>query len=156
VGPTPDGIRRRAKPDMYPLFQLYSACVPERVRRYEAMTLNEWTAAQESIGRGSQYVVESEGRMLGWLRVAGDGDVGRFDLIAEPAARDELIDCALAKLANRERVHAIVTDFQEDVSRRLEELGFAPGDEYTVLVRRTVRPVKSARRVPAVAQTTFG
>jgi hypothetical protein len=156
VRATPEGIRRRAKPDMYPLFQLYSANVPERVRRYEAMTLTEWTAAQENMARGAQYVAEHDAQVAGWLRLASDGDVGRFDLIGSTNARDELIECALAKLANRARVHAIVPDYEEDVAWRLESLGFAPADEYTVLVRRTVRTVKAGRRVQAVAQTTFG
>ena len=157
VRAAPPSVRRRAKQDLYPLFQLYSAVVPEQVRRYEAMTLEEWLAIQEKLGRMGQWVCdEGEGRLAGWLRTAGDGDTGRFDLIAGRAAVDDLIECALARLANRGCLHAIIGSHQEDVERLLDARGFTPAEQYTVLVRRTVRPVKEARKVPAVAQTTFG
>lgn len=156
VRPAPAGVRRRAKSDQYPLFQLYSALVPEQVRRYEAMTLDEWLATQEKLGRMAQWVSDGGDRIDGWVRIAGDGDIGRFDLLGDHGALDPLIECALAKLANRERVHAILGEHQEDVARLLDARGFAPAERYTVFVRRTVREVKEARAVPAVAQTTFG
>ena len=121
------------------------------------MTFGEWTAAQESLGRATQYVIERDGRIRGWLRVAGDGDLGRFDLLAEHAALDDLVEAALAKIANREWIYALVPEYQAGLASRLEALGFEAADEYVVLSRRTVRPVKAAREgAGAVVQTTFG
>jgi hypothetical protein len=155
--PTDGALRRRAKPDAQPLFRLYSSVVPDTLRRFEGMTLTEWTAAQEHLGKTAQYVLEAEGGIDGLLRLAGDGDIGRFDVIgASGEALDALIESALARLANRRSLHAIVPEWQEDVARRLEAHGFAPSEEYAVLARRTVRPVKEARKVPTMAQTTFG
>jgi hypothetical protein len=160
--PTEAVLRRRAKPDAQPLFQLYTAVVPDTLRRFEGMTLTEWTAAQESLGKTAQYVLEGEGAAAaagaldGLLRLAGDGDIGRFDLLGTADVIDALIDAAMARLANRSSLHAIVPEWQEDVARRLDARGFAPAEEYAVLARRTVRPVKEARKVAAVAQTTFG
>jgi hypothetical protein len=156
VRKTADNVRRRAKPDQHALFQLYNAHVPDALRRFEGMTMSEWSAAQESLGKTAQYVLEDEGRITGSVRLAGDGDLGRFDMIAAPAALDELIDVAQAKLANRKSVIAIVPEYQEDVARRLASRGFAPAEEFIVLARRTVRPVKEAQKVAAIAQTTFG
>jgi hypothetical protein len=68
---------------------------------------------------------------------------------------DDLIGAALQKLANRERVYALVPGHQEGVASRLAEMGFEQGETYAVLSRRTVRPVKAAQKVPAVARTTF-
>jgi hypothetical protein len=152
----PDDLRRRGKADLYPVFQLYNAVVPEQVRRIEGMTLSEWTASQESIGRATQYVIERDARIRGHLRVAGDGDIGRFDLLAEHDALDDLVEAALAKLADRAWAYALVPEYQDGLRFRLEDLGFEAGDEYTVLTRRTVRPVKEAKKVPALVQTTFG
>lgn len=149
-------LRRRAKPDQYPLFQLYNATVPEQLRRYEGMTLTEWTAAQEPLGKTAQYVIEREGRIEGLLRLAGDGDMGRFDLLGGAAVLDDLIEGALARLSNRATLNAIVPEYQEDVARRLAGRGFAPAEEFVVLARRTVRPVTEALKVPAIVQTTFG
>jgi hypothetical protein len=153
---TDESARRRAKPDQHALFQLYTAVVPDSFRRYEGMTLTEWTAAQESVGKTTQYVREEDGRITGLARIAGDGDLGRFDVLAEPAHVDAMIDVAEAKLANRRTLFGIVPQYQEDVARRLASRGFSPADEFTVLARRTVRPVKEAQKVPAIAQTTFG
>lgn len=152
----PDGLRRRGKADPYPIFQLWTATAPPDVRRIEGMTFGEWTAVQESLGRLAQYVIEEGGRIRGWLRVAADGDLARFDLQAEPAAIDDLVDAALAKIANREWIYALAAEYQAALAARLEALGFEPADEYTVLSRRTVRPVKERANVPAVVQTTFG
>lgn len=152
----PEAMRRREKADPYPVFQLYCAAAPPEVRRIEGMTFGEWTAVQESLGRTTQYVIGQDGRIQGWLRVAGDGDLGRFDLLAEPDAIDDLVDGALAKVANRQWIYALVPEYQAGVARRLEALGFEPSAEYTVLSRRTVRPVKERVKVPAIVQTTFG
>lgn len=149
-------VRRRAKSDLYPLFHVYNAVVPESVRRFEAATLAEWSAVQENIGRTQHYVYEESDRVHGWLRLAADGDVGRFEVYGEHQALDPLIDTALARLANRARICALVPHEQEAVRRRLESRGFTAGEEYTVLVRRTTRPVKAGKKVPAVVQTTFG
>ena len=153
----PAGLRRREKADPYRLFQLYTSVVPPEVRRIEGMTLGEWTAVQESLGRSTQYVLEGEGRVRGWLRVAGDGELGRFDLLGEQKVLDDLIEAASAKIANREWMYALVPEHQAGLASRLEALGFEGGDEFTVLSRRTVRPVKDRVKVPAaVVQTTFG
>jgi hypothetical protein len=149
------GLRRRTKADAYRVFQLYNDLVPEAVRRFESMTFTEWTAAQERMGRASQWVLEDGGRLSGWLRVAGDGDTGRFDVLAAPAAIDDLIGAALQKLGNRERAHALVADHKEGVAARLRAMGFDEGESYTVLSRRTVRPVKAAQKAPVVARTTL-
>ncbi len=153
---TPDALRRRGKEDLYSVFQLYNALVPADVRRIEGMTFGEWTSVQESLGRTTQYVIDGDGRIAGWLRVAGDGDVGRFDLIGEPDALDALVEAALAKVDNRESMYALVPEYQTALAARLDALGFAPGESYTVLARRTVRTVKQAAKIPAVVQTTFG
>ncbi|MBI5288997.1 MAG: hypothetical protein HY873_08485, partial [Chloroflexi bacterium] len=63
---------------------------------------------------------------------------------------------ALTKVANRERAVTIVPEYQVELASRLERLGFEAAEEYTVLSRRTVRPVKERVKVPATVQTTFG
>lgn len=151
-----EGLRRREKADAYPLFQLYTAAVPPEVRRVEGMTLNEWTAAQESLGRTTQYVLDDAARLRGWLRVAGDGELGRFDVLGDAASLDDLVEAALAKVANREWTYTLVPEYQAGLAGRLEALGFEAADEYVVLSRRTVRPIADAVKIPAIAQTTFG
>lgn len=152
----PDELRRRSKADVYPIFQLYNSVVPHEIRRVEAMTFAEWSAMQESLGRTSQYVLERDGKVRGWLRVAGDGDIGRFDVLAEADALDDLIEAGIAKVSNRETAFVLVPEYQEAARRRLESRGFEAAEEYTVLARRTVRLVKEPKMVPALAKPTMG
>ena len=119
------------------------------------MTYAEWSAAQEHLGRTTHYVLERDGRVRGWLRVAGDGEVGRFDILGEQDVLDDLVDGALAKVANRSTAYALAADYDAPLARRLEELGFEPDDEYVVLCRRTVHFVKEPKRVPAVVHTNL-
>jgi len=148
-----EGLRRRAKSDLYGLFRLYNAIVPHNVRTAEAMTFAEWVAAQESLGKTAQYVVERDGAVRGWLRVARDGDIARFDLLAEPDEIEPLIESALAKAAGSRGVYTIVPAHDTALRGRLESLGFTEGDEYTVMARRTVRFVKTPRAVSVLAHT---
>ncbi|MEX2225159.1 MAG: hypothetical protein WEB52_01770 [Dehalococcoidia bacterium] len=150
-----EGLERRTKEDAYRVFQLYNDLVPESVRRFEAMTFTEWTAAQERLGRTSQWVLRDGGKLSGWLRVAGDGEIGRFEVLGTHDALDDLIGAALHKVANRERAYTLVPEHQWAVAERLAGIGFEEGESYAVLSRRTVRPVKVAQRVPAVARTTM-
>lgn len=158
-GPAPDaacveGLRHRRRADLYRLFQLYSAVVPEEVRRLEAPTLREWVAAQERLGgprRTTQLVLEAEGRALAWLRFAADG-WGRFDVVVHPAAAsllDDLVAVAAARVAGKGPVFSLAPTYAEPLARALERRGFAAVGQYTVLVRRTMTPVKSPRLVPA-------
>ncbi len=148
-----DGLRRRAKSDVYGLFRLYNALVPHNVRTAEAMTFAEWAAAQESLGKTAQYVVERDGAVGGWLRVARDGDVARFDLLAGGDEVEPLVESALAKAAGCRSIHTIVPAHDAALRGCLESAGFSEGDEYTVMARRTVRFIKTPRAVTVLAHT---
>lgn len=148
----PAGLRRRTKPDVHAVFQLYNAVVPEKERRHEAMTLNEWKALQEHLGRTSQYVLEGDGMLAASMRIAADGDIGRFEVLAEAEALDDALDAALLKLQNRRTMWTLVSDGQPLLQDALEERGFEADERYTVLCRRTVHLVKAASRVRAVAK----
>jgi hypothetical protein len=148
-------LRRKTKQDPFAMFQLYTRLTPPEVRRIEGMTFGEWTAAQETLGRATQFVLDDDRGLRGWLRVAGDGDIGRFDLTAQPDGLDTLIEAALAKVTDRARAVTIVPEYMVELETALERAGFEPREEYAVQARRTVRPVKEAQKVPALAQTTL-
>ena len=149
IGAPPASLRRRAKPDLYPLFQLYNDVVPERERRYEAATFAEWQSVQESLGRTAHWVIADGDRVTASVRIAGDGDTGRFDLLAAPEATDAALDAALHKLQNRPSLYALVPDSAPGLRERLAARGFEAAEEYTLLSRRTVRQVKAPKAVPA-------
>lgn len=149
-------LRRWGRADAYSTFRLYNLWTPEPVRRVEATTLREWLAARERVSpaRGTQQrVIERDGRVVGWLRTAAVGELGRFDLMADPSAPellDALIDAALARLDEQSALFTLVPEFAAGLRERLERRGFVDRREFVVLARRTARTV----RVPELAPAT--
>jgi hypothetical protein len=137
-------LRRSSRADAYPLFQLYNVAVPESVRRVEAATFAEWLAAQERrwlTRRSTQLVLERDGRLGAWTRAAADGDIGRFDLLANPRELELLepiLLAALARLSRQGILLALVPEYQEPLSRLLKRLGFERRQQYVVMARTAV------------------
>jgi hypothetical protein len=147
-------LRRSRRADAYPIFQLYNRWTPEPVRRLEAATFREWTAARERLSPGAtrQLLAERGGRMAGSLRAAADGELGRFDVMADaaqPELLDGLIDAALERLAGQPALFTLVPEFAPALRERLKERGFEAQGEFVVLARRTVRPVAAPEFAPA-------
>ncbi len=154
-------IRPWGRADAYPTFRLYNRWTPEPVRRVEAVTFREWLAVRERVSpmRGTrQYAMEGEGRLAGWLRTAAVGELGRFDLMADPPTPellDTLIDAALARLRGRSALLTLVPEFAEGLRACLERRGFVERGEFVVLARQTTQTVRVPQLVPAAPAQTF-
>ncbi|MEX1255904.1 MAG: hypothetical protein WEE64_16355 [Dehalococcoidia bacterium] len=152
-------LRRWGRADAYATFRLYNRSVPESVRRVEAATFREWNAARERVSpprQTRQWVVECGGQMAGWLRTGVDGELGRFDLMADasaPELQDFLIDVACARLARQERLLTLVPEAAVGLRERLEQRGFQERESFVVLARRVARPVRMPQLATAQAQT---
>jgi hypothetical protein len=150
-------MRPRTPADMLPLFQLYNAAVPAAVRRYEALNLREWVAMQER-GRCRQFVLEKDGRVAAWLRLARHDGAGCFALLAarrHDAPLDDLLAIALNRLHDRRPIFCLVPEYEKALAARLPELGFQPAAEYMLLANRLVRPIEEAAPVPAGAHQPY-
>ena len=158
--PSGGGLRRWSRADAYPAFRLYNLWTPVPVRQVEAATFPEWQAARERMSpprRAHQRVVSQGGRIAGWLRTATDGELGRFELMADPSAPellDQLIDAALARLAEQSALFILAPDFAPGLRERLAGRGFVEQGEFTVLARRTTRPVRISELAPATGVQT--
>lgn len=148
------GLRRWGRADAYQTFRLYNVWTPEPVRRAEAVTFREWTASRERVSpaRGTQQrVLERDGHIAGWVRTSADGELGRFDLMADPSTPellDLLIDAALGRLTEQSALLTLVPDFATALCERLHRHGFREQGAFTVLARRTTRSV----RLPELAR----
>jgi hypothetical protein len=132
-------LRPRARADAHALFRLYNHATPETVRSAEAVTFREWLGSRErvSANRARQWVVEAEGGLVAWLRAGADGELGRFDLLVDPAT-PEL---------------TLAPEFATGLLERLEQRGFEERGRFVVLAKRTTRPLAAAELAPASAQT---
>ncbi len=161
-GPGSD-LRPWCSADAYGTFRLYNRWTPEAVRRVEGATFREWLAARERVSpaRGTrQWVMERDGGIVGWLRVAADGELGRFDLMADPIApelMEQLVDVTLARLREQTALYTLVPEFAPALRQRLQERGFVDRGQFVVLARQTARPVRVPKLAPAApAQTSPG
>lgn len=139
-------LRERTSADVFPLFQLYNASVPEAVRRHEATTLREWVGVQEN-GHCQHLIVTGAEGPAACLRVSKRNRAGRFSLVVqrrEMVPLDDLLAAALGYLADSRPILCLVPEYQKAVARRLEGLGFRAVAEYAVLLNRLVRPVEEA------------
>jgi len=150
-------MRLRTAADLLPLFQLYNASVPAAVRRCEALTLREWAAMQER-GRCQHLVLQKDGRLAAWLRLARHGGAGCFSLMAarrQDAPLDSLLATALHHLHDRRPIFCLVPEYERTLAARLADMGFQPVAEYALLANRLVRPIEEAAPVPAGAQQPY-
>jgi len=150
-------MRLRTAADQLPLFQLYNASVPAAVRRCEALTLREWAALQER-GRCQHLVLQKDGRVAAWLRLAKQDGAGCFALLVprrEDVSLESLLATALHHLHDRRPVFCLVPEYERSLAARLADLGFQPAAEYAVMANRLVRPVEEAAPVPTGAQQPY-
>lgn len=150
-------MRLRTAADLLPLFQLYNASVPAAVRRSEALTLREWAAVQER-GRCQHLVLDKDGRLAAWLRLARANGAGRFALLAPrrgDVPLDGLLATALHHLHDRRPIFCLVPEYERTLAARLVDLGFQPAAEYSMLANRLVRPIEEAAPVPAGAHQPY-
>ncbi len=147
-------FRKATRSDERALFDLYRACTPEQAREAEAVSFDEWRAAQDRswlTGRVSQQVAQRNGQIVAWYRVARDGSRADFDLLLHPSdpAREPLFDVALGRIGGMSAI-TLVPDSAGAYIKGLQKRGFERGPEFVSLVMRTAVPVKAAQLAPAV------
>ena len=156
---------RHATPaDSYPMFRLYTASVPEAVRRHEAPTYAEWQAGMDRqwLRNGVQLLQERDGDLVASVRGAQLVHGRMFDLTLKPGAVDDaigLIAAASRAMAGSNAsgpMLVLTPSMEEGLARRLEDAGFGVAGEYVSLVHRTTRPLTLPRAVPAVAKNVVG
>lgn len=148
------GLRRWARSDAYDTYRLFNRWTPEPLRRVEAATFGEWQAAREKIGhRSRQWALDREGSLAGWLRASAAGDIGRFELMADPShpeLTDALLEAALMRLREQPHLCCRTHAFATDLHQRLEDRGFAAAHEYALLAKPIARKVGVPQLVPVV------
>ena len=148
-------LRPKSKRDEMGLFQLYNAAVPACVRSVEAMTLREWRECRERGwhgGRSTEFVLEKEDKVLGWLGVFAKGRVGHFDILIHPQEEDalgDMVEVALSHLRGKSIVYCLVPEFAGRLRQFLEEYGLKEEEEYSALVKQLTARVRQPHLVLA-------
>ena len=153
----PTGIRPKLLSDDHGLFLLYCHTCPAWVRSAEGLTFKEWQETRELawVRPGtSQYVVEQEGSIKGWLVIAETKNRGYLHFILEPSAPDieDSLAFALSLVSHKSTVFCLVPEEAMRAKQALSSRGFEEGEEYANLMVRITDLVRRAYPVPQVAR----
>ena len=145
----------RSGADDYRLFELYSTAVPAPVRAAEGLTFAEWResrARSSWVRRDREFVVQKEDRLTGWLRISTAGGTGWFEAMFHPADEEGLrylVNWGLGYLDGKSPLFCIVSAFQWQLRKLLEELGFEEAAEHHAMVKELALPVREPSFMPA-------
>jgi len=123
------------------------------VRAAEGLTVAEW---QESRDRRSwlerEFILQREESLAGWVRIGSAGGMGRFEAVFRPDEEEglqHLVNWGLAHLDGRTALLCVVSEFQGQLKRLLEGLGFEEAAEYIAMVKELAVKVREPSLMPA-------
>jgi len=157
--------RPRQRMDGHPLFQLYNAAVPPRVRSAEALTYEEWAALYRGrrkwtpslFSERQQYVWEAGAWLVGWAEVTHGARSQYLELLVHPEHAplvDAMLHWVLAQLSERSPLYASAREYQPAVAAALERAGFRAICETDIYVKLLVARVPRPALAPAHVVTT--
>ncbi|MCH8206030.1 MAG: hypothetical protein IH956_03400 [Chloroflexi bacterium] len=151
-------LRKKEARHDYDLFRLYNATTPADVRTTVGMTFDAWQAsAERPRGRSTEYVLESSGQVVGWVRYVHRSSTGTLSAVFHPSAEEgtaSAIEFALGRLSGASIVYCLVPEYQTALGRVLTDYRFDAVCEFETLVGSTVvRAEQKARTKVTVTST---
>jgi hypothetical protein len=153
-------VRRQQAADSWGLQGLYASVAPRLVQQAENLTTRDWeTPPGPWLGqaRRESYVLESQGEIIGYLRIR-QGQIGHWsEMLLHPQAyerADELVVQLLSLLAEypHRPIYCCLRRYQGGMRAPLETRGFQPFASQCVMVKHTTVRVKepALKLVPAL------
>ena len=154
------GARPRLRADEQPLFQLYNAAVPLKVRRAEALTYEEWAAlyggrhkwAPTLFGERQQLVWEFGTWLIGWMEVVFGSRSQFLEVLIGPDGErhiDEMIAYAVSQTSPKAPLYATAREYQPALASGLQRAGFREVSDVDIHVRQLAARVPNPTLVPA-------
>ena len=151
-GPT-ERVRAARPEDAWGIQRLCTKVAPRPVREAEGLVENG--SGGEPPGSlelpGQLVLVGRQADVAGWAAVSHDGSAYWLRLAVSPEERDgaaELVQCALAAIpaAGPRKVLCAVRDYEGGMAAVLDQSGFEPMVERSLLVKQTTVQVSESRR----------
>ncbi len=140
------GLRPRLPADDIGVFHLYCASVPVRVRQAVGLTFDQWQDARLPQrggllpSRHREWVVDQSDRIVGWLRLDGQGRPPWAEVMAHPDCPETLARLVDFASCQARGLRWLLPDHQVSVGDRLQWLGGGRVAEYTMLVKMVAVP----------------
>lgn len=149
-------MRAQGRRDAWAIHKLYGSTTPHLVQHAEARTARAWMlplAQRWSRRRRHGWVLGPDDDLVAYLHATSGPSAHVFSLLMRPDARDnatEVLRFGLAHLQDARSVYLILRDYQEELLAPLQDLGFQPIGEQSLLVKSTVVPVRRPVLLPAL------
>ncbi len=141
-GEAPAGLQPREPRDDYPLFQLFCAATPQRVRSGLGLTYDQWRDAQEPAGRVyQQLVLREQDRVTGMLAVHSSNGLETGRIISHPGYPGSLATLVEHAMARPFSSRWLVPGYLERERDALLRYGLQETARFTVLVKTVAVPV---------------
>jgi hypothetical protein len=114
--------------------------------------MQEWSQSRDSEAT-RELVLDKGGEISAWLRIRLGRTAGRFEIVGELGAVElgELVNYSLAALRGRHPIYSLISEFQQQLQRILEERGFYQVAAYSCLSKQLAVRVHEPRLVPLQA-----
>jgi hypothetical protein len=158
AGPERDGATYgvRLPQDSFAIFQLYSAATPPQVRAALGLTFDQWQDAQDPHSRRRRewtlsHNASHNARITGWIGLHSHHQEVQGEILVHPDHPETLP--ALLALAMTQPGHHqwLVPHYQTQVITQLQQIGFQPVTDYTMLVAQVAAPVLRPSMAPVEA-----
>ena len=126
--------------DAFPLFRLYCAATPSKVRSHQGMTFEMWASSREPSRRDTEeWVFYSDNMARGWVRTAKRGLRGELELMVHPDDEVELtrrlLDFSLSRFNVSQKLYMMTAEYQVVPARLAAQRGFRACSDFSVLAK---------------------
>lgn len=155
-GTTLAPMRAQSRRDAWAIHKLYGSVTPRLVQLAESRTARAWMlplAQRWNRRRRRGWVLGPDDNLLAYLHATSGSVAHVLTLLIRPDVRDIVSDVlrfGLAQLQDSRSVYFILREYQEELLAPLQDLGFQPIGEQSLLVKSTVVPVRRAVLLPSL------
>lgn len=155
-GTTLAPMRAQSRRDAWAIHKLYGSITPRLVQHAEARSARAWMlplAQRWNRRRRHAWVLGPDDNLVAYLHATSGPTAHVLTLLIRPDIRESVGDVlrfGLAQLQDARSVYLILREYQEELLAPLQDLGFQPIGEQTLLVKSTVSPVRRSLLLPAL------
>lgn len=149
-------MRAQTRRDAWAIHKLYGTVTPRLVQHAEARSARAWMlplTQRWSRRRRHAWVLGPEDDLIAYLHATSGPSAHVLTLLVRPDMRDvvgDVLRFGLAQLQDTRSVYLMLREYQEELLAPLQDLGFQPIGEQTLLVKSNVIPHRRTVLLPAL------
>lgn len=147
-GTTIAPMRIQSRQDNWAIHKLYGSTTPHPVQYADVYTPRDWSlplGQRWHTHRRRAWVMGPTSNLVAYLHLLSGPLAHVFTLLIHPDERDHVTDVlrfGLTQLHDTRQVYLIVHEYQHDILKPAQSLGFQPLGDQTLMVKSTIVPAR--------------